>query len=131
METIFTKIINGDIPSYKIAENDSFFAFLDINPLARGHTLVVPKKSIDYVFDMEDQSLGNMIIFAKKIAIAIKKCVPCEKVGVAIVGLEIPHVHIHLVPLNEVQDLNFQKKKLKLSPEQFSEIARIISAEIE
>jgi len=124
METIFTKIINGDIPSYKVAEDAHFYAFLDINPLAEGHTLVVPKQPIDYVFDIDDQTLGKMMIFAKKIAVAIKKCIPCEKVGVAIVGLEVPHAHIHLIPINEVQDMNFQKEKLKLSQKRFEEIAR-------
>jgi len=131
METIFSKIIRGDIPSYKIAEDERFYAFLDINPLAEGHTLVIPKKNIDYVFDMEDQLLGDMVIFAKKIAIAIKKYIPCEKVGVAVIGLEVPHAHIHLVPLNNVHDLNFQKEKLKLSSERFSEIAKRIADAVE
>ena len=127
METIFTKIINGDIPSYKVAENECFYAFLDINPLAEGHTLVVPKSPIDYVFDIEDKDLGNMMIFAKKIAIAIKENIPCKKVGIAVVGLEVPHAHIHLIPLNDVYDINFQREKLKLSSERFSEIAKMIA----
>ena len=127
METIFSKIINGTIPSYKIAEDDCFYAFLDINPLAEGHTLVVPKLAVDYVFDIEDQTLGNMMIFAKKIAIAIKKNIPCKRIGVAIIGLEVPHAHIHLIPINAVSDVNFQKEKLKLSPERFSEIAKMIA----
>ena len=131
METIFSKIIRGDIPSYKIAEDERFYAFLDINPLAEGHTLVIPKKNIDYLFDMEDQLLGDMVIFAKNIAIAIKKYIPCEKVGVAVIGLEVSHAHIHLVPLNNVHDLNFQKEKLKLSPERFSEIAKRIADAVE
>ena len=130
METIFTKIIKGEIPSYKIAEDDDFYAFLDINPLAEGHTLVVPKKAVDYVFDIEDQTLGDMMIFAKKVAVAIKKNIPCERVGVAIVGLEVPHAHIHLIPINEVQDMNFQKEKLKLSSEQFSKIAKKIAGAV-
>jgi len=130
METIFTKIINGDIPSYKIAEDDRFYAFLDINPLAEGHTLVVPKKAVDYVFDIDDQTLGDMMVFAKKVAVAIKKSIPCERVGVAIVGLEVPHAHIHLIPINEVQDINFQKAKLKLPPERFAEIAEMIAAAV-
>jgi histidine triad (HIT) family protein len=125
--TIFTKIINGTIPNYKIAENDDFYAFLDINPLSEGHTLVVPKLAIDYVFDIDDQTLGNMMIFAKKIAIAIKKTIPCERVGVTIIGLEVPHAHIHLIPINMVSDVNFQKEKLKLSTERFSEIAKMIA----
>ena len=127
METIFTKIINGDIPSYKVAEDSDFYAFLDINPLSEGHTLVVPKRAVDYVFDMEDKTLGDMMIFAKKVAVAIKKNIPCQKVGVAIVGLEVPHAHIHLIPINEVQDINFQNKKLKLSSQRFIEIAKMIS----
>ena len=130
METIFTKIIKGEISSYKIAENDDYYAFLDINPLAEGHTLVVPKKAVDYVFDMEEQALGNMMIFAQKIAVAIKKTVPCKRVGVAIIGLEVPHAHIHLVPINEVHDLNFKREKLKLSSERFAEIAEKIAAEV-
>jgi len=127
METIFTKIINGAIPSYKVAEDDNFFAFLDINPLAEGHTLVVPKLAVDYVFDIEDDTLGNMMIFAKKVALAIQKNIPCQRIGVAIVGLEVPHAHIHLIPINQVSDINFQKEKLKLSPERFSEIAAMIA----
>ena len=127
METIFTKIIKGEIPSYKIAENEHFYAFLDINPLAEGHTLVVPKSQIDYVFDIEDKDLGEMMIFAKKIAIAIKKNIPCSRVGVAIIGLEVPHAHIHLVPINNVGDIDFKREKLKLSPERFSQIAKMIA----
>ena len=130
MGTIFTKIIKGEIPSYKVAENDDFFAFLDINPLSEGHTLVVPKTAVDYVFDIDDQTLGNMMIFAKKIAIAIKKNIACKRVGVAIIGLEVPHAHIHLVPINEVHDLNFKKEKLKLSSERFAEIAEKIAASL-
>jgi len=130
METIFTKIIKGEIPSYKVAENDDFYAFLDINPLAEGHTLVVPKQAVDYVFDIDDQTLGNMMIFAKKVAIAIKKTIPCKRVGVAIIGLEVPHAHIHLVPINEIQDISFQKEKLKLSSERFAEIAEMIGGEV-
>ena len=127
METIFTKIIKGEIPSYKIAEDEQFYAFLDINPLAEGHTLVVPKSQIDYVFDIEDKELGNMMIFAKKIAIAIKKNIPCSRIGVAIIGLEVPHAHIHLVPINNIGDIDFKREKLKLSPERFAEIAKMIA----
>ena len=126
MDTIFSKIIRGEIPSYKIAEDERFFAFLDINPLAEGHTLIVPKQQIDYIFDMEDKDLGDMFIFAKKTAIAIKKNIPCEKVGIAVIGLEVPHAHIHLVPINGVYDIDFSKEKLKLSPERFSEIAEML-----
>jgi histidine triad (HIT) family protein len=127
METIFTKIINGTIPSYKIAENDFFYAFLDINPLAEGHTLVVPKLPVDYIFDMEDKLLGEMMIFAKKIATAIEKNIPCKRIGIAVIGLEVPHAHIHLVPINGVYDIDFQKEKLTLSTERFCEIAKMIA----
>ena len=109
METIFTKIIKGEIPCYKIAENERYFAFLDINPLMGGHTLVVPKKHTSYIFEMEDKELGDMIIFAKKIAKAIEKAIPCKRVGVAVIGLEVPHTHIHLIPISEENDMNFRK----------------------
>ena len=126
MDTIFTKIVKGEIPSYKIAENDRFFAFLDINPLTEGHALVIPKSQIDYIFDMEDAELGDMFIFAKKVAAAIKENIPCEKVGIAVIGLEVPHAHIHLVPINGIYDIDFSKEKLKLTAERFSEIAEIL-----
>lgn len=131
METIFTKIIRGDIPCYKVAENDRFFAFLDINPLAEGHTLVVPKNPVDYFFDIEDQELGEMIVFAKKIAQAIKENFPCQKVGMTVVGLEVPHAHIHLIPINGVYDMDFKREKLKLSSERFKEIANYLTDSIE
>jgi histidine triad (HIT) family protein len=127
METVFTKIINGTIPSYKIAEDEFFYAFLDINPLAEGHTLVVPKLAVDYIFNIEDRLLGDMMIFAKKIAIAIEKNILCKRIGIAVIGLEVPHAHIHLVPINEIYDIDFQKEKLRLSSDRFSEIARIIA----
>jgi histidine triad (HIT) family protein len=130
-ETIFTKIIKGDIPSYKVAETERFFSFLDIHPLAEGHTLVVPKYPTDYLFDMDDNELGDLMIFAKKIAIAIKKNIPCEKVGIAVIGLEVPHAHIHLVPIKGVYDIDFQKEKLKLSPERFAQIADLLSNTIQ
>jgi histidine triad (HIT) family protein len=123
MPTIFTKIIKGEIPSYKIAEDDNYFAFLDINPLARGHALVIPKKETDYIFDIEDRELGGMMIFAKKLAHAIEKVVPCKRVGIAVIGLEVPHAHIHLIPINEISDINFARPKLKLSAEEFTELA--------
>jgi len=126
METIFTKIIRGDIPSYKVAEDDRFFAFLDINPLTEGHTLIVPKNPIDYIFDMENQDLGAMMIFAKKVAKAIKEHFPCRKVGVTVVGLEVPHAHIHLIPINGVYDMDFKREKLKIPPERFKEIAELL-----
>ena len=127
MATIFSKIINGEIPSYKIAENENYFAFLDINPLKTGHTLVVPKKETDYIFDLEDVSLSGMILFSKKIASAIKKAYPCNRIAVVILGLEVPHAHIHLIPMDAMDDVNFRNKKLKFSPEEFREIADKIS----
>lgn len=123
MASIFTKIINGEIPSYKIAEDENYFAFLDINPLAKGHTLVIPKKETDYLFDIEDTTLGGMMIFAKKVAKGIQAVVPCKRIGVAVLGLDVPHAHIHLIPINKGNDIEFSKPKLKLSPEEFIEIA--------
>jgi histidine triad (HIT) family protein len=128
MATIFSKIIAGDIPSYKIAEDERFFAFLDINPLVKGHTLVVPKQEVDYLFDLSDEDLAAMQVFAKKIAIAIRKAIPCLKVGQAVIGLEVPHAHIHLIPLQKESDIHFSNKKLTLSPEELSEIAQSIRA---
>ena len=128
MASIFTKIIHGEIPSYKIAEDDYYYAFLDINPLTKGHTLVVPKKEIDYIFDLDDLTLGDMMVFSKKIAKAIQKVVPCKRIGVAVLGLEVPHAHIHLVPINGGNDIDFSKPKLKLTPEEFKEIAAKITA---
>lgn len=127
MASIFTKIINGEIPSYKVAENDKFYAFLDISPLQKGHTLVVPKKEIDYFFDMEDEDLQEYICFAKKVAKAIKHAFPCKKVGMAVIGLEVRHAHVHLVPMHKEGDLNFANEKLSLSESEFSEIANAIS----
>lgn len=126
MSTIFSKIISGEIPCYKIAETENCFAFLDISPLAKGHTLVVPKKEIDYIFDVEDKLLCELNIFAKQIAKAVQKAYPCPKVGIAVIGLEVPHAHIHLVPLNNVGDLDFKRPKLELSKEEFEEIAKNI-----
>ena len=122
MSSIFTKIINGEIPSYKIAEDENFYAFLDIFPLVKGHTLVIPKKEIDYIFDVEDELLSGMMVFAKKVALAIDQVMECKRVGVAILGLEVPHAHIHLVPLNSERDIDFSNPKLKLSEEEFKEI---------
>lgn len=115
--TIFSKIIAGEIPSYKCAENEHFYAFLDINPLAQGHTLVVPKHEVDYIFDLSDQELADMVVFAKKVALAIQRAFPCRKVGMAVLGLEVNHAHIHLVPLQSEGDMDFRKEKLQLSPE--------------
>ena len=130
MATIFTKIINGEIPCYKIAENDDYFAFLDINPLKAGHTLIVPKRETDYIFDLEDVYLAGMIVFSKKIAVAIKSAIPCKRIGVAILGLEVPHAHIHLVPMDTMEDVNFRNPKLKFSAEEFKEIAAKISSKV-
>lgn len=130
METIFTKIIKGEIPSYKIAENDKFYSFLDISPLAKGHTLVVPKIQNDYIFDLDDQTLSEMMVFAKKIAKAVEKSVPCKRIGVAVIGLDVPHTHIHLVPISNVGDLDFTKERVKLSEEEFKSVAAAISANV-
>ena len=130
MATIFTKIIKGEIPCYKIAEDENYFAFLDINPLRAGHTLVVPKRETDYIFDLEDVYLSGMIVFSKKIAIAIKSAIPCNRIGVAILGLEVPHAHIHLVPMDTMEDINFRNPKLKFTPEEFTAIAANISGKV-
>lgn len=128
MSSIFSKIINGEIPSYKIAETDKFFAFLDVFPLVEGHTLIVPKTEINYIFDIDDSTLAEMNVFAKKIAIALEKAIPCKRIGVAVLGLEVPHAHIHLIPIKTGTEINFQNPKLKLSKERFQEIAeKIIS----
>lgn len=132
MPTIFTKIATGEIPSYKVAENEDFYAFLDINPLAEGHTLVIPKHvEDDYIFNLDDATYLGLCAFAKKVARALKAAVPCKRVGVAVLGMEVPHVHIHLVPLQTEQDLDFRKKKLELSRERFSFIASSILSEYE
>lgn len=128
--TIFSKIIAGEIPCYKIAEDDNFFAFLDINPLSKGHTLVVPKKEEDYIFDLDDTTLKNMILFAKKIALGIADSITCVRVGMAVIGLEVPHVHIHLIPINKESDMNFKNPKLKLSTDEMIEIANGIKSKI-
>ncbi|MFW5706286.1 MAG: HIT family protein [Bacteroidota bacterium] len=130
MPTIFSKIVSGDIPAYKVAEDDNFLAFLDINPLAKGHTLVIPKKETDYIFDIDDQQYQELFLFAKKVAVAIKKCILCEKVGIAVIGLEVAHAHIHLVPINGIYDIDFSKPKLKLSEEEFRMIAERIGSKI-
>lgn len=127
--TIFSRIIAGEIPSYKCAENEKFYAFLDINPLAQGHTLVVPKREEDYFFDLTDEELSEMIIFSKRVAAAIRAAYPCRKVGMAVLGLEVNHAHIHLVPLQSEGDMDFRKEKLQLSPEEMKETAqRILDA---
>jgi histidine triad (HIT) family protein len=130
MSSIFTKIINGEIPSYKIAEDEKCYAFLDISPLAEGHTLVVPKQEVDYIFDLDDELLTHLHLFAKKVAKAMKEVIECEKIGMAVIGLDVRHTHIHLVPLKEVGDLNFAKPKLELPKERMQEIANLISSKI-
>lgn len=127
MASIFTRIIQGEIPSYKVAENAHCYAFLDIFPLQRGHVLVVPKKEVDLIFDLEDSEYQELMSFSKKIAKAIKKAIQCERVGMTVIGLEVPHAHIHLVPINNVNDINFAKEKLKFSDEEFKSIAELIS----
>ena len=119
MASIFTRIVNGEIPCYKIAENENFLAFLDIMPLTKGHTLVIPKKEVDYIFDLDDTLYTGLMQFSKQVAVAIKKAIPCERIGMAVVGLEVPHAHVHLIPMNHVSDMDFSREKLKLSKEEF------------
>lgn len=126
MATIFSRIVNGEIPCYKIAENEKCFAFLDINPLAKGHTLVIPKQEVDYLFDLDNELLAELSLFSKKVGLAIGKAIPCKRVGVAVLGLEVPHAHIHLVPLQTEADISFSKPKLKLDKEEMGEIAEEI-----
>ena len=130
MSTIFTKIIQGGIPSHKIAESEDFYAFLDIYPLAKGHTLVVPKKEVDYLFNLEDDLIGPMMVFAKKAARAIDEVIPCERVGVVVLGMEIPHAHIHLIPINNESDIDFSKPKLQLTDEELASIASEIRSKV-
>lgn len=130
METIFTKIIKGEIPCYKIAENDDFISFLDISPLAKGHALVVPKIQNDYIFDLEDAMLSELTLFAKKVAVGIEKVIPCKRIGVAVIGLDVPHTHIHLIPINKVEEMNFSGKRVSFSNEEFEAIASEISKAI-
>lgn len=130
MATIFSKIISGEIPSYKILEDERYYAFLDINPLAMGHTLVIPKVETDYLFDLDDDLLGDMMVFARKVALAIDQTMVCKRVGVAVLGLEVPHAHIHLVPINNLHDIEFSRPKLKFSDEEFRMTAEKISAAI-
>lgn len=131
MATIFSKIAAGEIPSYKIAEDESYFAFLDINPMAKGHVLVIPKQEIDYIFDLEDDTLAGMMVFAKKVAKAIAQAVPCLRVGVMVVGLEVPHAHIHLIPIQKESDMILSNPKLKFSQDEFEEIAASIRSYVE
>lgn len=129
MATIFSKIIAGEIPSYKVAEDENYYAFLDINPLAKGHTLVVPKKEVDYLFDLDDETLAGMTIFAKKLAHKLRSYSGCKKVAMVVLGLEVPHAHIHLIPMNSEKDVDFGAEKLKLTPEEFTTIAQAIAGE--
>lgn len=131
MASIFTKIVKGEIPSYKIAEDDRFYAFLDINPLAKGHTLVIPKVETDYIFDIDDSILADMMVFAKKVGLAIEANIPCKRIGVAVLGLEVPHAHIHLIPINTVYDIDFKQPKLKLETKEFEEIAFKVNSTFE
>ena len=127
--TIFSKIAAGEIPSYKCAESDKFYAFLDISPLAKGHTLVIPKREVDYIFDMEDDEIAEFQVFAKRVAVALKKAFPCRKVAQVVLGLEVPHAHIHLIPMQSEADVDFRKEHLKLEPEEMKAIAERILAE--
>ena len=129
MSSIFTKIINGEIPSYKIAENEDFYVFLDINPNAKGHTLVVPKKEVNKLFDLDETLYNKLFSYSRKIALAIEKVIPCERVGMAVIGLEVPHVHVHLIPLQKMEDIQFIKK-VKMSPQEFDTIAKAIAVNL-
>jgi len=124
MSSLFTKIVLGELPCYKVAENDKFLAFLDITPVAKGHVLVIPKEEVDYVFDLEDKLLAEMIVFSKEVAIKMKKIIPCKKIGVTVIGLEVPHAHIHLVPMNVLNDMNFANPKMSFEKFQFEELAK-------
>ncbi len=128
MPSVFTKIIKGEIPCHKIAETDLFLAFLDIRPLAAGHTLVIPKEEVDYIFDLDDYLLSSLMLFAKKVSKAVEAAIPCKRIGLAVVGLEVPHVHIHLIPIENVQDMNFSRPPIKLSSDEFGVIAEKIRA---
>ncbi|MFT4984828.1 MAG: histidine triad (HIT) family protein [Flavobacteriales bacterium] len=123
MASIFTKIINGEIPAHIVAENDNYFAFLDINPLVEGHTLVIPKTEVDYIFDLDDAVLSGLMLFAKKVAKQIESVIPCERIGVTVIGLEVPHAHVHLVPMNQMSDMNFSNPKKKFTTEQLTRTA--------
>ncbi|MBE6311985.1 MAG: HIT family protein [Bacteroidales bacterium] len=127
MATIFTKIVNGEIPCYKVAEDEKFFAFLDINPVAKGHTLVIPKVEDDYIFHLDEETYIGLHLFAKKVAAAVEKAIPCKRIGEVVLGLEVPHTHIHLIPLNQESDVDFKKPKLKLTDEEMKQIAASIA----
>lgn len=129
MATIFSRIVKGEIPCYKIAEDERFFAFMDINPVAKGHTLVIPKREVDYIFALDDNEIADMMVFAKKVAKAIEKAVPCKRIGVAVIGLEVPHAHIHLIPISQEGDMDFKKEHVHLSEEEFLDIQKRIVAQ--
>ena len=131
MASIFSEIIEGKIPSFKVAESENFYAFLDINPLAKGHTLVVPKNEVDYIFDLDHETYIGLLDFAKQVASALEKCVVCERIGLTVIGLEVPHAHIHLIPINAVNDMDFSKKRVELSQNEFAELAMNILSEFE
>ncbi len=131
MPSIFSKILNGEIPSYRIAEDEYHYAFLDIRPLQKGHTLVIPKMEIDYIFDLEDSALSNLMVFSKKVAKAVEASIPCKRVGIAVIGLEVPHVHIHLVPLQTVGDINFTKPPVEVNSDEMEIIAKTIQNNFE
>lgn len=130
MASIFTKIINGEIPCYKVAESDKYIAFLDIFPLTKGHTLVIPKKEVDYIFDLDSETYLGLMEFSKEVALAIKKVIPCNRISISVIGLEVPHAHVHLIPINSMSDCNFANQKLKLSKEEFETIAKKISEQL-
>ncbi|MEY3849892.1 MAG: hypothetical protein RJA38_333 [Bacteroidota bacterium] len=127
MASLFTRIINGEIPCYKIAENELFIAFLDILPVAKGHALVVPKKEIDYIFDLPEVELKELNLFAKEVARKIQTVIPCKKIGISVIGLEVPHAHMHLIPITHIHDMNFEKERLKFTPEEYKELADAIA----
>lgn len=130
MPSIFSRIVKGEIPSYKVAKDERFFAFLDINPMAKGHTLVIPKQEVDYIFDLDDDILKDMVIFAKKVAKSIEKAIPCKRVGIMVVGLEVPHAHIHLIPINKESDMSLSNPRIKIEQFEFEEIAKKIRENI-
>ncbi len=130
MDSVFTKIIKGEIPSYKIAENENYFAFLDIQPNVKGHSLVIPKKQVDKLFDLDEESYQGLFSFAKKVATGIEKSIPCDRVGLSVIGLEVPHAHVHLIPLNHMEDANFSNSKIQMTSEAFTELAKTISKNI-
>jgi histidine triad (HIT) family protein len=130
MDSVFTKIIKGEIPAYKVAENENFFAFLDIHPNVKGHSLVIPKKQVDKLFDLDEETYQGLFSFAKKVAAGIEKSIPCDRVGLSVIGLEVPHAHVHLIPLNHMEDANFSNPKIQMTSEEFTELAKTISENI-